>query len=149
MFRKMVKADLPQMLMIEQSVQGAPWTEETFKTCFEMDYDGWVAERDGRIIGYIVLGMQMDECHILNVCVARDYQRQGLGRSMLEFAMAEAKSREMGVAYLEVRRSNSRAISLYRKLNFMLIGERKNYYQTVSGLEDALVFAVNLKNKPV
>lgn len=145
MFRKMVKADLPQLIAIEQSVQGAPWNEETFKTCFEMAYDGWVAEQDNRIAGYIVVSLQTDECHILNLCVAREYQRQGLGRKLLEFGLNQAKSRQMGIAYLEVRRSNSRAIALYRKMKFMMIGERKNYYQTVNGPEDALIFAMSLR----
>lgn len=145
MFRKMVKADLPQLIAIEQSVQGAPWNEETFKTCFEMAFDGWVVEQDNRIAGFIVVSLQMDECHILNLCVAREFQRQGLGRKLLEFGLEQAKNRQMGIAYLEVRRSNSRAIALYRKMKFMMIGERKNYYQTVNGPEDALIFAMSLK----
>ncbi len=145
MFRKMVKADLPQMHAIEQAAQGSPWTEDTFKMCFEMAYDGWVAEHNGRVVGYVVVAMQPDECHILNLCVGREWQRQGLGRSMLEYALSEARGRGMGIAYLEVRRSNTRAIALYRKLKFLMIGERKNYYQTVNGPEDALVFAVSLK----
>lgn len=145
MLRKMAKGDLQQMFAIEQSVQGAPWSEETFKVMFEMQYDGWVAERDNRIVGYIVVALQPDECHILNLCVAREYQRQGLGRMLLEYGLNEAKNRDMGIAYLEVRRSNTRAIALYRKMKFILIGERKHYYQTVSGPEDALIFAMSLK----
>jgi ribosomal-protein-alanine N-acetyltransferase len=43
-----------------------------------------------------------------------------------------------------VRRSNSHAISLYQKMNFHLVGERKEYYPTLSGYEDALVFAKRL-----
>jgi ribosomal-protein-alanine N-acetyltransferase len=144
MFRKMVKADVPQLLVIEQSVQGAPWTEETFKTCFEMAYEGWVLEIDGHIAGYLVVSLQMDECHILNLCVARDYQRQGYGHLLLEQAISTAKSSNISIVYLEVRRSNSRAISLYRKFQFHQIGERKDYYQTVSGNEDALIFAISL-----
>jgi ribosomal-protein-alanine N-acetyltransferase len=146
MFRKMVRDDLPQLFAIEQSSQGAPWTEETFKACFEMECDGWVVEHEGRIAGYIVLSLKPEECHILNLCVARAFQRQGLGRKLLEFGLDEAKKRKMGIAYLEVRRSNSRAIALYRKMKFLMIGERKNYYQTVNGPEDALIFAMSLTN---
>ena len=145
MFRKMVKTDVPQLLIIEQSVQGAPWTEETFKTCFEMEFEGWVDERDGKVAGYIVVSMQADECHILNLCVAREYQQQGLGRALLTHGLAMARNRNVGIAYLEVRRSNSRAIALYKKMEFHQIGERKDYYQTVSGMEDALIFAMSLK----
>lgn len=145
MFRKMVKTDLPQMNAIEQAAQGSPWTEDTFKMCFEMAYDGWVVEHEGRVAGYVVVAMQPDECHILNLCVARDLQRQGLGKHLLEHALSEARGRGIGIAYLEVRRSNTRAIALYRKFKFLMIGERNNYYQTVNGPEDALVFAISLK----
>lgn len=145
MFRKMIRADLPQLLAIENAAQGAPWSEETFKLCFEMTVEAWVVEREGRIVGYIVYSFQGDECHILNICIAREFQRQGLGKSMMEFAMAEAVKRRVSIVYLEVRRSNSRAISLYRKLHFLMVGERIDYYQTVSGPEDALIFATSLK----
>jgi ribosomal-protein-alanine N-acetyltransferase len=145
MFRKMIKADLPQLVSIEQSSQGAPWSEETFKTCLEMACEGWVVEHENRIAGYIILGLQPDECHILNLCVAREFQRQGLGRGLLEHGLQQAKKHKAGIAYLEVRRSNTRAIALYRKFKFLMIGERKNYYQTVNGPEDALIFAISLK----
>lgn len=145
MLRKMVRDDVPVMLAIEQAAQGAPWTEETFKICFEQHFEGWVLEVEQQTAGYIVLGMQVDECHILNLCVARPFQRQGHGRKLLEFGMREAKKRGIAIAYLEVRRSNSRAIALYTKLQFRMIGERRDYYQTVNGPEDALVFAVSLK----
>lgn len=148
MFRKIVKSDLAQMIAIEQSSQGAPWSEETFKSCLEMDCDGWVALFENRIAGYILLSMKSDECHILNLCVDRPYQRQGLGRRLLEYGLDEAKKRKMGIAYLEVRRSNSRAIALYRNMKFLMIGERKNYYQTVNGPEDALIFAKSLVSHP-
>ena len=86
---------------------------------------------------------------LCNLCVARACQRQGLGRLLLEYGITEAKKRQTLVIYLEVRRSNSRAIALYRKLKFLLIGERRHYYQTVNGPEDALVFAMSLDEKPV
>ena len=145
LLRKMVKADLPQLLAIEQSTQGAPWNEETFKSCFDQAFEGWVLMNGDRIIGYIVLGMKADECHILNLCVAREYQRKGFGQKLLEHGLYEARLRKTGIAYLEVRRSNSRAIALYTRYQFRMIGERRDYYQTVSGPEDALVFAVSLK----
>ena len=145
MLRKMVKDDLPTLLAIEQASQGAPWTEETFKICFEQGFEGWVLEIDKRVVGYLVLGLQADECHILNLCVARKHQRHGHGRKLLEYGMREAKKRGVAIAYLEVRRSNSRAIGLYTKLHFRMIGERRDYYQTVNGPEDALIFAVSLK----
>src|SRR5262245_26552494 len=141
MLRTLFKSDLPNVLAIEKAVHVLPWTEETFNTCFQSGYIGWVAEFDNRVIGFVVISLSQSECYILNLCVSHAYQHQGFGRKLLEFALDHAKSKGIGIAYLEVRRSNSRAISLYRKMQFHLVGERKGYYPTVSGNEDALIFA--------
>lgn len=145
MLRTLLKSDLDQVLTIEQAVHVVPWNRETFQICFESGYLGWVIEQNKKVIGFIFVSLHVEECHILNVCIARDFQQQGWGKKLLEHALAYAKKEGAGVAYLEVRRSNQRAISLYRKMKFHMVGERKNYYQTVSGYEDALVFAISLK----
>lgn len=144
MLRTLFKADLQQILVIERSVHVAPWTEDTFKTCFQSGYVGWAIEVNKKIIGFIIVSLRIEECHVLNLCVAREYQRQGWGCKLLEHALGHAKKLGIGIAYLEVRRSNAPAIFLYRKMQFHLIGERKDYYPTVSGHEDALIFAKSL-----
>lgn len=146
MLRKLVKADMQQMLVIEKAAHIAPWTEEAFKICFRTGYVSWGIEVDHAIIGFVIVSVQADECHILNIAIAATHQRQGWGRQLIEHALLEAKQKGAGIAYLEVRRSNSRAISLYRKMHFQLIGERKDYYTTVAGLEDALIFAKSLSS---
>lgn len=147
MLRSLTKSDLAQLLTIEQSVHVVPWTEETFKICFESGYLGWAVEIDTTIAGFIIVSQQADECHILNVCVARPHQHQGLGTKLMERALSHARQRGVGLAYLEVRKSNSHAIAMYKKMKFHLIGERKDYYPTVNGQEDALIFAKNLREE--
>lgn len=144
--RKMVKGDIPLVLQIETAAQGAPWTEEIFKSVLEHTYEGWVLEVDDEMVGYIILSMQLDECHILNLCIAPFYQHKGYGRQLMEYALSLARQQSLAFAYLEVRRSNTRAIALYTRLHFRQIGERPDYYHTVNGKEDALVYAVSLKD---
>jgi ribosomal-protein-alanine N-acetyltransferase len=144
MMRPIHQSDIDQILRIEKSVHIAPWTEETFKACFRANYPGWLVEADGKIIGFVIVSLIIDECHVLNLCVDHPYQRQGFGRKLLEHALKNAVQQGAVIAYLEVRRSNSRAITLYQKMQFRLVGERKGYYPTVAGEEDALVFAINL-----
>jgi ribosomal-protein-alanine N-acetyltransferase len=139
--RQLEKMDFPRLLDIEQLTQIAPWSELAFKRCWEAGYPGWVKEKDENVVGYILLSLAVGECHILNLCVHPDYQRQGLGHEMMEYGMQWAKEQNAGIVYLEVRRSNKAAIALYRRMNFKLIGERKGYYATPKGNEDALVFA--------
>jgi ribosomal-protein-alanine N-acetyltransferase len=145
MLRTLFKSDLPNVLAIEKSVHILPWTEETFETCFQSGYIGWVIELNQSIVGFVVISISESDCHVLNISVSREHQHQGFGRKLLTFALEYAKNKGTRMAYLEVRRSNSHAISLYQKMNFHLVGERKAYYPTPqSGHEDALVFAKSL-----
>lgn len=147
MLRTLYKSDLPQLLAIEKSVHIAPWTEETFKICFQPGYLGWVVDSNRKILGFIIISLHREECHVLNICVMHDCQNQGWGRKLLDKALLQARQQGIGIAYLEVRRSNSRAISLYRKMGFHLVGERKSYYPTPNGYEDALIFARSLHDE--
>jgi len=145
MLRKLFKSDLEKILKIENAVHVVPWTEDTFKTCFQASCPGWVIEVDNEIVGFSIVTQREDECHILNICITHSYQHQGYGRKLLEHTLDGVKRQGAHIAYLEVRRSNQRAISLYRNMGFKLIGERKEYYPTVAGREDALVFAKSLQ----
>lgn len=146
MIRRFVKSDLPQMMAIENIAHVVPWTEETFKMCLQPNYIGWVVELDKKIIGFVIVAMETVECHILNLCVMPSYQQQGFGRTLLQYVLHEAEQFGSSVIYLEVRRTNSRAISLYQKLDFHLVGERKGYYPVISGEEDALIYARSLRS---
>lgn len=144
MIRTFFKSDLSEVLSIEEAVHVCPWTIETFEMCFKAGYLSWVVELNKKVAGFIIVSLRNEECHILNIGIAHAYQRQGWGKKLLEFTLRHAKAEGAGIIFLEVRRSNSRAIALYRKLKFHLVGERKNYYPTVTGNEDALVFAKSL-----
>jgi [ribosomal protein S18]-alanine N-acetyltransferase len=142
--RSIAQTDISDLLLIEQAVSVVPWTSEVFKTCFESGYKGFVITHEKKVIGFVIISLTVDECHILNLAVARDYQRQGFGHRLLKHVLTFVKQQGVGIVYLEVRRSNTRAINLYKKMHFLLIGERKDYYPTVAGREDALIYAVSL-----
>jgi [ribosomal protein S18]-alanine N-acetyltransferase len=146
MLRSLYKSDLSEILNIEKSVHVVPWTEDTFKVCFQTGYVGWVVEVDKRIIGFIIISLTREECHILNVGVGHDFQHQGYGFKLVRHVLLHAKSNGIGIAYLEVRRSNTRAITLYRRMGFHFVGERKEYYPSIGGNEDALIFAISLND---
>lgn len=137
---------IKDVLQIEMAVHASPWTEDTFLICFEAGYKGWYVEIDEEIVGFLMIALHRLDCHILNLCVAKTHQRQGLGKKMLNHALGYAKKKGTLIAYLEVRKSNQNAILLYQSLNFHLIGERKAYYPSAKGSEDALIFAMALQD---
>ena len=136
---------MARLIAIELAAQIAPWSEEIFQRCFKMEYDCWVIEENNQVIAFVIMSSAITkESHILNLCVDPLYQRKGHGEALLKYAISQAKSDGMGIAYLEVRRSNYHAILLYHKLGFIQIGERKDYYPAKNGREDALIFAKDL-----
>jgi ribosomal-protein-alanine N-acetyltransferase len=144
MLRNISLSDLPQLLLIEQLTQFSPWTAEIFERCLQAHYEGWVWEIDDKIAGFIISAQQVGENHILNIGVHPDYQRQGIGQTLVAYVLETAKKKASHISFLEVRRSNTKAIALYEKVGFVQIGERKNYYVAFQGREDALIFAKDL-----
>ncbi len=145
MLRPATPDDIPQLCEIEIATQIAPWAAETFDKCFQAESQGWViTQSEDKIIGFILVLLQMGECHILNLCIDPNQQHQGYGTKLLLAALTDAKQQGAVIAYLEVRRSNANAIALYQKMGFSKVGERKNYYLTKEGSEDACVFAREL-----
>ena len=89
------------------------------------------------VIGFFAGWIVEDELHVNNVASHRDYRRIGVGRSLMESAIDEARLRGGAQVVLEVRASNEAAQLLYRGLGFSLIGRRRDYYRLPT--EDALV----------
>ena len=143
--RTMQVTDIDSLLLIERAVHIVPWNKAAFDICLQTKGNfGWVIEGEGRPAGFIIVSFKM-ACHVLNLSIARTYQRQGLGSQLLEFVVNQAKKQEAPFIYLEVRRSNIPAINLYKKMAFSQIGARKNYYPIAGGYyEDAIIFAKNL-----
>ena len=84
----------------------------------------------------------LPEATLFNIAVDPDYQRQGLGRALLEHLIDELEKRGVATLWLEVRASNAAAIALYESLGFNEATIRRNYYPTTDGREDAIIMAL-------
>lgn len=70
----------------------------------------------------------LEEGHITLLGVDPEFRRQGLGQLLLCFLLRGAYKRGLEWATLEVRASNQAALSLYNRLGFQSVGERRGYY---------------------
>jgi ribosomal-protein-alanine N-acetyltransferase len=95
------------------------------------------------VIGFFAGWIVEDELHVNNVAAHRDYRRIGIGRSLMEAAIQEARDRAVAHVILEVRASNEAAQLLYRDLGFSFVGRRRDYYHLPT--EDALVMKLKLR----
>jgi ribosomal-protein-alanine N-acetyltransferase len=99
-----------------------------------------VRDQTGDLLGYFLLMAIVDEAHLLNVAVSAGKHGQGLGRFLLNQAVACARGLGMTSMLLEVRPSNTRALRIYERYGFKQIGRRKGYYPAADQQrEDAIV----------
>ena len=98
--------------------------------------------------GFVLARIAGGEAEILTLAVAPHARGQGLGRALLQAAIAWAESRGADAMFLEVGADNPKAIALYAGLGFAKVGMRKGYYASaVSTGGDALVLRLPLPLK--
>lgn len=143
--RTMVHDDLPQVSDIERRSYDFPWSHGVFRDCLLAGYNCIVLERGSSIAGYGILSIAAGEAHVLNVCVDPHSRRIGLGDRLIDEMLLRARAAGVREVFLEVRPSNTKALSLYRKKGFRQIANRHAYYQTRQGREDAAVLSLVLR----
>ncbi|MEI6413465.1 MAG: ribosomal protein S18-alanine N-acetyltransferase [Pseudomonadota bacterium] len=139
--RPMTGEDLDAVLIVEGSVYPYPWSRKIFADCLHHGYCCWVWDFAGGLVGYGIMQVAAGECQILNLTITSAWQRRGLGRAMMTRLLRLARRHRAEMAFLEVRASNRQAIALYQALGFNEIGQRRGYYPTPKGREDALMLA--------
>jgi len=70
-----------------------------------------------------------EQADIQTIAVAPAARRAGLGRTLMNALIAEARGRGAREVFLEVRADNPGAQSLYESLGFEALAVRKGYYQ--------------------
>ena len=143
--RSMIHDDLPLVSDIERRSYEFPWSHGVFRDCLLAGYQCIVLVRGEEIAGYGVLSVAAGEAHILNLCVDPVYRELGYGDRLLSEILGRARTADVKEVFLEVRPTNSSALSLYRKKGFRQIANRPAYYQANAGREDAAVFSKTLK----
>lgn len=99
-----------------------------------------VLRHSNEVIGYILCQCILDEMEILRIAVHPEYRQKGYGRMLFDAARKVACTQGVNQCFLEVRESNSSAISLYKSVGFEQYGRRSRFYRQPD--EDALLMKV-------
>ena len=129
---------IEQILSIEAELFGVEqWSAAMFWNELASGHHYLVSTVD-RVIGYAGLAvMPPDEAWVQNLGVRKDAQRRGVGRTLLEALLEEARRRDIHKVLLEVAADNAPAQKLYASYGFEAIGLRRGDYQPSN--TDALV----------
>lgn len=113
--------------------------EEIFARMVEQDTI-LVAERDGRMIGYVQFGKcEFEQANaetdyeLRKLYVLRAFQNQGIGAQLLEAALNDARMKNAPRIFLDVWEHNHGAQRFYKRYGFQVVGERK--FEVESGAE--------------
>ena len=109
-----------------------------------------VAEVNGKLVGYIMCKTEygfsnfkklgfVKKGHVVSVAVLEEQRKKGIGRALIEEAIAGTKIKKADELYLEVRCSNNEAVRLYEKIGFIIKQRIKSYYRDG---EDAYLMAI-------
>lgn len=141
---RLAAEDVPQLEPLEGQVQLSFWGAENYQRFLEEfpEYFGckivWQSESgEARLIGFFLARALFDNLEILKIGIYPEYQRLGLGTRLLEASFAEGIRRGCCRCFLEVRKSNQKAIQFYNAHKFQIAGTRLNYY--TNPVEDAWI----------
>lgn len=141
--RAATEADIPALCSLELECFSCPWSEESFSDSMRGgDTVFFIAEANGRALGYIGGVFVLDECTVTDVCTTERARRRGIARALIEALFGECGRRGAHGIFLEVRESNSAAVSLYERLGFARVGKRVGAYQKPR--EDAYIYKKTL-----
>lgn len=135
--RPLAENEISAVAELEKLCFSTPWSEKSIRDSFFSDNNRFfVCEADGQLAGYIGMSVSLDEGYILNVAVHPDHRGKGFGKALVRFLIDEFGDR-LSFITLEVRLSNTTAVSLYEGFGFEKVGERRNYYRNPA--ENALL----------
>lgn len=137
-------ADIDGIYQLESQCHSHPWSKNLFLSNFGKRYFNHVLLENEQVIGYFVASSVAGEVTLMNIAVSPEKQGQGLGQYLLQFLIEFSKQNHEQEIWLEVRASNTAALALYRKLGFVELDRRKDYYPCENGREDAIIMCCYL-----
>ncbi|HMI54534.1 MAG TPA: ribosomal protein S18-alanine N-acetyltransferase [Candidatus Saccharimonadales bacterium] len=130
MIRKFQARDAEAAFALARESPGAAqWSLASYRELGLASEATWVAERGGRVAGFLVARVAGGEAEILNVVVDKTERRLGVASGLLETARQEFVARSVSRVFLEVRETNQAALEFYKKSGFASSGFRRGYYQ--------------------
>jgi len=127
--RRLEERDIDTIIKHEELYLGSSLGRNQFEIELKNEYAYFiVSEIENKIVGYISSTLE-EYGEILNFFVVSEYRNQGIGKTLLNSVIEEAKKNKIKSLYLEVSEKNENAINLYKSFDFKVSHIRKNYYK--------------------
>ena len=101
-----------------------------------------VARNIDELVGFGIMTYENDQANLDLLGVKVSYRRQGIGTLVVNWLEEVANLGGVYNVYVQVRKTNQSAIKFYQKLDYLVIDEKKGYYQ---GKETAVIMCKNIR----
>lgn len=125
--------DLPLMYEIEREcfTRGFQWGRSVFGEMFlsaSKKNNVWVAEEDGKIVGFLLAGERGNRGYIETVNIPKSARRRGIASELIKVCEREFQKRGRTEVVLEVHVENPAQL-LYFRLGYRVTAFRRHYYK--------------------
>ena len=142
-------ADAAVMSAIHATCFSPPWDEAAMVRLLAspgvLCLIGATAEIVASPAGLLIARRAADEAELLTLAVTPPCRLAGLGRALLERAIADLRASGARQLFLEVDEGNAAALALYRTFGARRVGRRPGYYESGA---NAVIFSLALSESP-
>jgi ribosomal-protein-alanine N-acetyltransferase len=122
--------DVPVLVRLHAASFDPPWSARDIAELLAMPGAfGLVALQEAVPVGFLVARAAAGEAEIITLAVLPPARRQGIGRMLLDAALAAAAGEGAERIYLEVAEENAPARAIYLAAGFRIVGRRPDYYR--------------------
>ena len=136
--REFRSEDLEEVLKISQASFLQPWPKKEFE---KFTKETFIAEKDKGITGFVMAKTAKRAAQIKIIAVDQNYQKQGIGKKLIEYIWRYFKNNGVRTVSLHVRQSNQAGLAFLQNFSFSVVKTVKNYY---TDKENAYLLEKNL-----
>lgn len=93
-----------------------------------------IYKEDNKFIGFINYSIIYERAELNYIYVDKNFRKKGIANKLMKSMFEQLKTEKVSSITLEVKKSNTSAINLYKKWNFEPVSIRKNYYGNEDGI---------------
>jgi ribosomal-protein-alanine N-acetyltransferase len=121
--------DISSIVEMDQNYFPKPWSAEEWTELNPQHYSLYMW-CDKKVKAFALFHrVDLDETiHLLKICLSPEFRGNGLSQRFWVRIVQEMRSLGAKTCYLEVEKSNQRAIGFYQKVGFEILREIRGYY---------------------
>lgn len=121
-FRNMTRGDLDRVMEIESGCRDGAWQRKDFWSKLnDPRVRGTVMEVERDLCGFSIIAIDGLCCQVMNLAIAPQWRRQGLGTAFLDHLEAFSRDKALTELRLAIRESNLEGQLFYKHAGFKAI----------------------------